>query len=190
MNKCFVSVAQHHGKSLGERRKTGWSCGEVRAPGKPVQSLLQDCKYRRVVLLTLDWISDGHSLTACMCVHVKPVGTETELMLRNHVMPLPRPRGHASLCLSAFPTTPIMHLPPAVNTKDRMDASTPGWGAGIRARKGGRVVARRNVTSPDCGWWGAERVIGFWSGEEVTFELFLTSQRVNIYVVFEYQSRT
>lgn len=71
-----------------------------------------------------------------MCVHVKPAGTETELMLRNHVMPLPRPRGHASLCLSAFPTTPIMHLPPAVDTKDRTDAVYSGMGRRDKSKKG------------------------------------------------------
>lgn len=57
------------------------------------------------------------SLTACMCVHIKPAGTEAELVLRNHVMPLSHPHGHAALCLSAFPTTPIMHLPTSCRHK-------------------------------------------------------------------------
>lgn len=71
-------------------------------------------------------------LTVCVCA-----GTETELMLRDHVMPLLR--GHASLCLSAFPTTPIMHLPPAVNTKDRTDAVSSGMGCRKEGQE--RVVA-------------------------------------------------
>lgn len=54
----------------------------------------------------------------------KPAGTETELLLRNHVMPPPGPRGHASLCLSALPTTPIM--PPVVEPVDRR--RSPGRG--------------------------------------------------------------
>lgn len=48
------------------------------------------------------------SLIALPRLHVQPTGTETELLLRSHVMPLPRPHGHASLCLFALPTTPIM----------------------------------------------------------------------------------
>lgn len=67
----------------------------------------------------------------------KPAGTETELLLRNHVMPLPRPRGHASLCLSAFPTTPTM--PPVVKSVDRMSSLEE---AGINCKKGLRVASK------------------------------------------------
>lgn len=52
----FVSVAQHHGKSFGERRKTGRPRGKVRTSGKPVQGLLQDCEYE-AELSTLGWSS-------------------------------------------------------------------------------------------------------------------------------------
>ncbi len=176
INKCFVPVAQHHGKSVGERRETGWSCGKVRASGEPIQSLLQDCKCWRLILLTLVWKSNGHSLfrclTTCMCVHVVPAGTETELVLWNHVMSLPRPRGRASLCLSAFPTTPIMHPPPALNTVDRTDAVESGMGGQDKSKKGWKVVASRSVISPDCDWWGLKE----WWG--------LVGGRSNIWIIF------
>lgn len=76
------------------------------------------------------------SLTACMCFHINTVGTEAELVLRNHVMPHSHPHGHAALCLSAFPTTPIMHLPPAVNTKDSMETVYCRMGCWIKRKKG------------------------------------------------------
>lgn len=66
----------------------------------------------------------------------KPAGAETELLLRNHVMPLPGPRGHASLCLSALPTTPIM--PPVVEPVDRRCSPEE---AGIHCKKGLRVAS-------------------------------------------------
>lgn len=84
------------------------------------------------------------SLTALPCVHVQPAGTETELLLRSHVMPLPRSRGHASLCLSALPTTPIM--PPVVEWVDRRSSPEVG---GIHCKKGWH----RSLTSTHCGWF-------------------------------------
>ena len=123
-----------------------------------------------------------------VCVHVNSAGTETELMLWNHVMPLPRPHGHASLCLSALPTTPIMHLPPVANTKDRTDAVYSGMGHQDKSKSEAGAVCGQSVSAPDCGWWGLKELWGL-SGEEVIFEFVLTSQRVNICVLFGYQLR-
>lgn len=152
----FVSVAQHHGKSFRERRKTGWPRGKVRTSGKPVQGLLQDCEYKAEIS-TLGWISLNCQITDCMPVS-KPAGTETELLLRNHVMPQSRPHGHASLCLSAFPTTPIM--PPVAISVDRMSSLEE---AGINCKKGLRVASKCDLgrlwlIGGLIEWWGCSGV--------------------------------
>lgn len=87
-------------------------------------------------------------------------------------MPLPRPGGHASLCLSAFPTTPIMHLPQLSTQWTERTLSDPGWGARIRARKRREAAASRECGLSGVELMGAEGVTGVWSGEELTFELF------------------
>lgn len=130
LRNSYVPIAQHHGKSSGERRKTGRPRGKVRASGKPVQGLLQDCEYE-AELSTLVQSSLNHQISDCipMCPR-STSGTETELLLRSHVMPLPCSHGHTSVCLSAFPTTPIM--PPVVESVDRFSPEV----GGIHCEKG------------------------------------------------------
>lgn len=121
-------------------------------------------------------------LSLSLCVLVHPAGTETELMLWDHVMP--PLRGHASLCLSAFPTTPIMHLPPAVNTKDRTDAVSSGMKG--RARKGGGPLkcdlSRLWLMGAEGEWWG---LVGGRSNFWIIFKLSKGKRRCGVPIPVE-----
>lgn len=105
------------------------------------------------------------SLIALPRLHVQPTGTKTELLLRSHVMPLPRPHGHASLCLFALPTTPIM--PPVVESVDKKLSLKVG---GIHCKKGLRVTLKSDLCRLQLIWWGG-RLKMLWgcSGVEVIF---------------------
>lgn len=81
-------------------------------------------------------------------------------------MSLPRPRGHASLCLSAFPTTPIMHLPPALDTMDRNDAVLSRVGHQDKSKKRCRVVVSRKRDLSGLWLMGAEGVMGLGWGKK------------------------
>lgn len=124
---------------------------------KTVSTNISSCQHWTESLMAIHCF---RCLTVCMCVRVKPAGTQTELMLWNHVMSLPRPRGHASLCLSAFPTTPIMHLPPALDTTDRTDAVQSGMGHQDKSKKGCKVVVKRKRDLSGLWLMGAEGVMG------------------------------
>lgn len=108
----------------------------------------------------------------------KPAGTETELLLRNHVMPLPGPRGHASLCLSALPTTPIM--PPVVEPVDRRCSPEE---AGIHCKKGLRVA------SAEWGWLGgAKTMMGLFRGRSdicIIFKLYKCKHLCGVWIPAE-----
>lgn len=114
------------------------------------------------------------SLTALPCVPVQPAGTETELLLRSHVMPLPCPRGPASLCLSALPTAPIM--PPVVEWVDRRSPEV----GGIRCKKGlrGGTEVWPLQIAVDCvcvGGGGVKEMMGLFRGRSdicIIFKLY------------------
>lgn len=129
-------------------------------------------------------LTEPSDLTALLCVHVQPAGTETELLLRSHVMPPPRPCGHASLCLSALPTTPIM--PPAVESVDTRSSPEVG---GIYCKKGLRVASKCDLCRLRLIEGGLKKQWGC-SGVEVIFVLFLSFTSVNICAVFEHQFKT
>lgn len=66
------------------------------------------------------------------------------------------------LCLSAFPTTPIIHLPPALN-QDSSGAVKSKMGHREESKKGWPVW---NATSVDCDWWGLKEWWGLVRGEK------------------------
>lgn len=177
----FCSVAQHDGKSLGERRETRRPCGQVRAPGKPVQSLLQDCEYGWPVLVHhLDfmskWCSRGNvakvifrfsgpsllwCLNMCMFIHVTPQARKQNSCCEVMWCCCLVPCGHASLPFCVF------LQPPSCNRRDLSVRHTWRTPSPLWERGGGQAA---------CDWWGLKEWWGLDRGRCHIWSIFNPSK--------------
>lgn len=128
---------------------------------------------RWVTTLTCNCTAVGQFMPECTCVHVHSAGAETELMLWGHVMLLPFLRGHTSLCLSAFPTTPIIHQSPALNTQNGHCLIC----SGARRWEGGSWW-QVSPTFVNLDWWELKEWLGLVRG-----------RRINIWNIFKLSKR-
>lgn len=81
-------------------------------------------------------------------------------------MPPSCPRGRASLCLSASPTTPIMHQPPAVATQDGVDTVNSGLGHQYISERGWKCGGPSKCDASMLWLMGAEGAMGFGRGKK------------------------
>lgn len=184
LSSSYLSVAQHHGKSPGERRKTGRPGGKVRTSGKPVQGLLQDCEYE-TELSTLGQSSLSrqiwlHSRVSTFNPQARKQNSCCEVMWCHHLVLVDTP-------LYAFLL--FLQLPSCLQRLNQ-------WTQGLLRKWEGFISRRgwgwhRSVTSADCGYLrgGLKKQWGC-SGVEVIFVLFLSFTSVNICAVFEHQLKT